>query len=269
MDEGKAWPVSPPEQRDADLPVEGKASEALLGRDTAHGHRQEEQHDFGGAGEPGSGRSDGAQSPPLRVIRDERSRTQLFTMAAAIVLVAIVCGAIAFRANVREYYLYLTERRPAVDFSFGEISGDWSEADLKDYFEGATLLCEENAGAESAAAAAAGTETEARACFLDIARYLNAPAMKIAFFFNRGKLETARVMVPVWAHAEIRAAMDGEYGRGRIFSGGKIAAEGLLRWPTSNGGAVFLNYAPVRNPFGWNQLLWMSPRLCRKYQCPS
>ena len=97
----------------------------------------------------------------------------------------------SFPEHAREYRLYLTENRPALTLSYGEISQEWTEPQLKERFSNLTLRCYDNRP---------GEYLDERSCFADIDSHNGTPAMNVAFYLAAGKLNHVGIQVPWWAH---------------------------------------------------------------------
>lgn len=188
--------------------------------------------------------------------RVRSKETHPLTLALAILLAASLLGGLFFRYEVREYYLYLTEPRPALRFDFQELSDNWGEDELKSYFEGADLYCLANTDL------ALGN----RRCYLDINAYNDAPAMGIGFFLEGGYLQYGSVNLPIWAHGKMHDAMTKRHGPSSLYTG-RMGDEPLDIWRLPGGSALFMSRDHVRNPVRWHQLFWASSRVCRELGC--
>ena len=74
-----------------------------------------------------------------------RQRAHPFVLALAVVI-AMNGGvptllAFAYPDHFREYRLYLTEKRPALDFRFDELPETWSESELRERFPETKISC--------------------------------------------------------------------------------------------------------------------------------
>jgi hypothetical protein len=163
----------------------------------------------------------------------------------------------AFRENVREYRLFLTEKRPAVQFTFDELSENWTEGDLRARFQGMEISCD----------ASFDRHLDDRACFIDISEHNHVPAMFAAFFFAAGKLNHAAVNIPWWSHDLGYKSLALSYGKPNATQAQAYAGVRLHGWKLKNGSAVFYNRDRPVNPLAWNAVLWNSASSCASSSC--
>jgi hypothetical protein len=188
--------------------------------------------------------------------REKAVETHGLTLALAVLLAGCAMGYIVFRQELREYYLYFMDPRPALRFNFAELSDAWGESELKSYFKGADLHCLDN------------TEVSlgSRRCYLDINAYNDAPAMGIGFFLDHGRLQYASVNIPIWAHGKMHDTMTSQHGPSRFYEG-RMASTPLDAWRLPGGSALFMSRDPLQNPEKWYQLFWASKRACAQLGC--
>lgn len=183
-------------------------------------------------------------------------------MALLVLLVFSALGLIAlsfaFPDHFREYRRYLTDKRPPMDFSFLEISEDWSEADLKAHFYTQKLSCY----AEESGVGAGG-----RSCYVDIASHNDAPAMSIVFFFKKDHLQKAFIRVPWWGHSSMLESIRKHYGASAGFLEHEAPSGPVLSWRLENGSALFYNRDVELNPVKWSLVLWLGERECIDSKC--
>lgn len=165
---------------------------------------------------------------------------------------------VRFPEHFREYRLYLTEQRPALDFSFDELSEDWSEADLRRRFSDVPATC--YAGMPE------GTP-EGKACYLDISAYNGAPALGAVFFFVNDRLSKANVNLPWWGHDTVKREIVHAYGAPYAEQDEPVDGLRLQGWKLGNGSALFLNRDRELNPVMWSSVYWSSRRLCVRTGC--
>lgn len=172
-------------------------------------------------------------------------------------VVIIAAPLFIYRENIDEYRLYLTEKRPAVEFRFDELSESWTERDLRQHFPTVRLSRDRSFD----------RHLDDRACFMDVESYNHVPAMFIAFFFASGKLTRASVNIPWWAHGTGYKALEFLYGKPTASQGLPTAGVRLHGWQLANGGAVFYNRDRPMNPLEWNAMFWSGPKACRENGC--
>ena len=188
---------------------------------------------------------------------ESRKTTHPAVAGLAIALVAAVVGLVAlsmfFPIQVRENRLYLTEKRPGLDFRFDALSQNWSEADLRKQFEGKPIKCYSNQQTGGLGD---------KVCNVDIASHNGARAMGAAFFFDQGRLDNVRVSVPWWAHDQMLQTTLRLYGTPSAAQPRRIGGLRLVGWKLPDGSGLFYNIDRHVNPLMWSAVYWRSGRAC-------
>jgi hypothetical protein len=162
-----------------------------------------------------------------------------------------------YRENIREYWLFLTEDRPAVEFGFEELSDSWTEADLRRRFPGLKVTCDRSFD----------RYLDDRTCFIDVSAHNHVPAMFVSFFFASGKLNRASVNVPWWHHSEGYKSLELTFGKPSASQDHASAGVRLHGWRLQGGAALYYNRDRPRNPLEWNSMFWNSAAACEKSKC--
>ncbi len=189
----------------------------------------------------------------------ERASPPSLRRVGLLLVVVVVATVVLFtaRQSLREYWLYLTEDRPPIQFSFDELSEGWTEADLRTRFAGMKITCDQSFD----------RHLDERACFIDVQSHNHVPAMFVAFFFASGKLSRASVNIPWWAHDLGYKSLELAYGKSASSQARPIADVRLHGWPLKGGGAIFYNRDKPVNPLAWNAAFWNSASSCAKNSC--
>lgn len=185
-------------------------------------------------------------------------KTHPFTMTLAILLFLVFVIMLIFINRVEEYRQYLTESRPALDFSFGHLSEDWTESHLRYFFDGEEILCQKDGSMGRAID---------KSCFIEIASHNNAPAMFATFFFRGDRLYAAMVAVPWWSHYAMLDSIDGMYGSPDRSQDKPVNDVRLFGWALENGSGIFYNRDRSINPLFWSLLLWFNSEECERIGC--
>lgn len=177
-----------------------------------------------------------------------KARTQAFKVLLLASLLFILFCIVAFRPILREYKVYLFDSHPGTDFTFDELSEEWSEDDLKSKFNPLELTCydDDTLG-----------KMGDRSCYAHIQRHNNIPAMLVVFFLNHGKLETASIHVPKWAHYEMREDLLRLHGRPTLKRTGDNSL--LNEWTLANHSQLFYNNSTSAG-LQWSAIFWISNR---------
>lgn len=191
-----------------------------------------------------------------------RQRTHPLVLALAIAIAAIGCAlalhALAYPEHFREYRLYLTEKRPALDFRFDELSETWSEAELRQRFPEARITCYKGAPAKNLGD---------KGCYVDVSSHNGVRAMVVAFFFQDDRLDSASLTIPWWGHMDGLRSVLKLYGRPSGFQAEPVAGVRLVGWRLENGSALFFNRDRELNPVMWSGIYWTSKRSCARTGC--
>lgn len=198
---------------------------------------------------------------PTTKSRQLRRSRQIAISSLLLVVTASTAALInAFPTEFSGYKRYLTEQRSAMNFTFNEISEDWSETDLKAHFKDHRFSCYEN---QEFRRRAVGD----RNCFTEINAHNGAPAMTAEFFFTGGRLYQATVLAPSWTHSAMLNSVRHIYGEPVAARRARAADVRLYGWALPNGSAIFCNQNYPLNPLGNNAIFWRSARECQNSGC--
>lgn len=143
------------------------------------------------------------------------------------------------------YQRYFFERSAPVSLPWDPLSPLMSEADVNTLV-GRPLTCMPDP-----------TSMGSRTCYTPVHKVNDHPAHTIAFFFDRGQLNTAMVQVPSWAHQEARNMLIARHG------GGGPARDGrgvdLMRWNLAQGKVDMNSHRSWLNPLDWSAIVWTPP----------
>jgi len=143
------------------------------------------------------------------------------------------------------YQRYFFEQSAPVTVPWERLTPLMSEADLNTLV-GRPLTCMPDP-----------TSMGTRTCYAPVHNVNGHRAHTIAFFFARGRLNTAMVQVPSWAHQEARNALITRYG------GGNPARDGrgidLMRWTVPQGVMDMNSGRNWLNPLDASAIVWMPP----------
>jgi hypothetical protein len=191
-----------------------------------------------------------------------RQRTHPLVLALAVALAAVGAAlalmAFTYPEHFREYRLYLTQRRPALDFRFDELSETWGESDLRQRFPGARIDCYQDTSAP-----ALGDKR----CYIDVSSHNGTRAMVASFFFQDDRLGSASLTIPWWGHEASLRSILRLYGRPSGFQAEPVAGVRLVGWRLADGSALFFNRDRELNPVKWSAIYWSSQRSCIKSGC--
>lgn len=173
---------------------------------------------------------------------------KLAQLIILILLIPIFLIVTAFRPVAREYWIYVFESHPNMDFAFNQLSEEWSEADLKEKFPTLNIACANDSSL--------GNMGD-RSCYVDIKRHNDIPAMLAAFFFKKGKLEAVTIHVPRWAHSKMYGDLVRRYGAPTL----KTTPEEkhLNEWELWDHSKLLYNDEPT-SLIGWSAIFWQSAR---------
>lgn len=148
------------------------------------------------------------------------------------------------RDRLHVYQTYFRENSPEVTLRFEELSKDMDEATIRQHFQGVQLDCfNQSSGMGD------------RTCYTPTSKADGLPALTLAIFFKKGKLSTAIVQVPWWAHPSWLKRLKLQASQPR--QDGTTPGRGaVLRWDLPNG---YLNFNQNRgiDPLGWSVLVWV------------
>ena len=177
-------------------------------------------------------------------------------VASAVLVVAGLF--LAFPDNVREYRLYLSEDRPSLILRYEDISDDWTESQIKERFAQLRFRCYDNRP---------GEYVDDRSCFADIGAHNGSPAMAVAFYLAKGKVNHVGITVPWWAHERQAERLVSAYGKPLAAQALPIAGVRLSGWKMPGRHAIFFSRDRPLNPVMWSLVFWSSERACIKDGC--
>lgn len=206
----------------------------------------------------------GADSPPGGTSVKRRSSLpvwRIIGIAAAVPILLVLSSLLylsrTYPQNFREYRLYLTETRPALDLAFDEISEEWTELDVKARFPQVRFYC----GAHRP-----GTYPGDRHCAADIGSHNGSPAMTGTFYWTDGKLTQFGVTTPSWTHRAQAVKLQKTLGRPAAAQKIAIGGDRLVGWQLPGKHAVLFNRDQPRL-LEWNLIYWQSARACPENGC--
>lgn len=140
------------------------------------------------------------------------------------------------------YQDYLFDQSAPVSLPWERLTPQMDEAEVKNLV-GRPLIC-----------MTGPTSMGTRTCYASVNTVNGHRALTIAFFFARGRLKTAVVHVPSWAHREARHKLIERYGGGNLASGGEGIA--LMRWTVPQGRVDMNSHRSWLNPLDWSAIVW-------------
>lgn len=162
-----------------------------------------------------------------------------------------------YLGEAREYWLYFTQDRPAIDLRYEELTGDWTEQSLQARFPNQIIRCY----------ADSSHGMGDRACALDVVSNKGVPTLFVAFFFAKGRLNAASFNVPWWAHSDALDYIIANHGEPYAAQEQAYSGVRLIGWKLANGSALFYNRDRDYNPLIWNSVFWNSPEWCARQRC--
>ena len=160
---------------------------------------------------------------------------------AVVAVIAALLLALNFQV-LHVYQRYFSQDLPDARVPWAALSRTMDEAALKAAFPGLSLRCMPQQ-----------TTMGERTCFVALRSANGHPALTLALFLQRGKLNVATLHVPWWAHGRAADALQREFGGStRASDGGSTA---LRRWRVA-GGVVDMNARRSLNPLAWSAVVW-------------
>lgn len=206
----------------------------------------------------------GAKSEPAGTSLKRRSSLpawQIAGIAAAVPILLVLSSLLylsrTYPQNFREYRLYVTETRPALDLNFREISEEWTEPEVRARFPQVRFYC---------AAHRPGTYPGDRHCAADIGSHNGSPAMTATFYWTDGKLTQFGVTTPSWTHRSQVAKLQKTLGRPTAAQKIVIGGDRLVGWQLPGKHAVLFN-RDQPSLLEWNLIFWQSARACPENGC--
>lgn len=161
------------------------------------------------------------------------------------------------RDALREHELYFTQNRSDVSFELSELSGEWTEKELRKRFAGLPIQCYPNPG----------DGLGDLGCTLDTKSYNGIPALFISFFFSSGKLQQVSINIPWWKHPEAYEYLTSKIGTPTASQTFPRSGVRLHGWRLPDGAGLFYNRDRSLNPLQWNAIFWRSPASCAGSAC--
>ena len=174
-------------------------------------------------------------------------------------LPAVVVLLLWFRyPPLREYRLYLSEKRPEVGLVWKEVSSTWTEEYLAKRFPGVQKYC----GPDYT-----GTPHAERVCALDVRSINGTPTMYANFMFSKNRLIKVATAIPWWSYEpgyqEIKMTFGEPYASQDWWHSGVR----LHGWQLEDGAAIFYNRDRSFNPMNANSIQWLSAAACAPKGC--
>jgi hypothetical protein len=181
------------------------------------------------------------------------------TTIALLCIASVAAYLLVHRDNLSEYIAYLTEDRKPVELSFGELSEDWTEEQVKVRFAAVPVQCYANPDPSMVLGD--------RVCSVGVKANNGVPTFLMSFFFSSGRLSSASYVIPWWAHRQGRNSIVAAYGRPAAAQLLPWAGVRLVGWQLPGGAALFYNRDRPINPLEWNSMFWNSASACAKRGC--
>ena len=191
---------------------------------------------------------------PKRIPSTGHSVRWLRILIAVTIAMLLLAAYLTQKANLNEYYLYLTEERKDASFAFSELSEEWTEQYITDRFVGYPMSCHPY-------------RNGARACGVDVKSHNSVPAMFISFFLYSDRLQEVAINVPLWSHGEAERSMQRILGKPTSAQLLPRSGVRLIGWKQFDGSGVFLNRDPNFLPPFRNSIYWRSPSSCANNAC--
>ncbi|MFT3856888.1 MAG: hypothetical protein QM742_05125 [Aquabacterium sp.] len=176
-------------------------------------------------------------------------------LLAVLVLALLLAAALVQKESLNEYYLYFSEDRQPVTFSFTELSEDWTEASIKERFAGLPMSCRPY------------LRPGAHACGVDVASHNGVSAMFVTFIFEGERLYEVAVNIPLWSLSAARERLRDQYGPPLASQWLPHDGVRLEGWQLANGSALFLNRDLNVMPPYRNAIYWRSASACSASAC--
>lgn len=192
--------------------------------------------------------------------RKEAAGTSPAVKAASVFILLLVLGLVflsfQYPYQFRENRQFLSRAESVMDFSFNDLSGKWTEADLRERFSYKTIICFDET-----------TSFGDKSCSVDLTSHNGAPAMLVVFFFTHDRLRAAFMHVPWWHHGKMRESLERLYGKPTTTHVVADDDTSLTGWKLENQGGLFYNTNRAANPLMWSAMLWYSPDYCKETDC--
>jgi hypothetical protein len=162
-------------------------------------------------------------------------------------IVAAILLAIAVLPHARSLHIYerhLRSEAPEVQVAFERLDGKMDEAAFQAQLPGVKMRCY------------AEPEAGRRVCFADLRSANGVPALVLAAFFQRGRLTTAFLHVPWWAHGRARDALNARWGAS-VPGGKDETGKPMRHWKLPNG-TIAMNDSRYAHPLQWSAVVWVA-----------
>lgn len=97
-----------------------------------------------------------------------------------------------------------------------------------------------------------------RVCYGNISSYAGIRALRIAFFWRKGRLSNIKVDLPWWQHPAMKRQLFQDFGDPTGSQLLPVQGVRLLGWRLPNGNLLY-NRDPDFNPLWWNTIQWVGP----------
>jgi hypothetical protein len=149
---------------------------------------------------------------------------------------------LALNAGVLHIYQkHFTEKLPSVRMPWKSLSASMDETAVRGMFPGVNVRC-----------MAQVTDMGDRVCYTSVERVDGYPALTVAFFFRKGRLNLATVHVPWWGHGRAADALVRDFGPHQRDWSGPMR---LRRWDMQQG-TLQMNESRSINPLSWSAIVW-------------
>lgn len=162
--------------------------------------------------------------------------------------------------SVQEYRLYLAEDRKALDLPWADLSGAWTESQVKTRLRGFPVRCgTDHTGAHSAS----------RSCGVDLKGWNGIPTMYVNFIFADDQLVRVASGIPWWSYHTAKKELVRSLGQPQATQDRAHSGVRLHGWTTASGATLFFNADLPVNPLEPNSVQWLSPTICDGKPCIS
>ncbi|MDP3702664.1 MAG: hypothetical protein Q8R72_17325 [Hylemonella sp.] len=165
-----------------------------------------------------------------------------YILGFLVVLVAILVALNFSRLHM--YQTYFGQASPEVAMRYELLSPSMDEAAVRRHFEGMALNC-----------VAENTGMGDRVCYAAVDMADGVPALGVALFFRKGRLNQSVVQVPWWRHLRQKQRLLALHGEPQLQQ--QPGETPLLAWRMPHGLLVF-NQDRISdlNPLSWSVVMW-------------
>lgn len=169
---------------------------------------------------------------------------------AGLLAIALVLVLVNF-SRLHMYRTYFGERSPEVSMRYELLAAAMDEAAVRRHFEGIALNCVPE-----------GSGLGDRVCYASVERADGVPALGVALFFRKGRLQHSVVQVPAWRHLLQKQRLIAAYGPPRMREDPGEAP--LLTWQLPKGLLVYnRDRISNLNPLAWGVVMWSASEAMR------